>query len=96
VVSARSAAVHNHWRKHFFMETREKLLTRIAAALDGLGMEQGLKVKERQVEHAFGGTGAIAIAEAEVFARAHGCAFQYNRALREGLFLRSHPPGGRA
>ena len=29
------------------METREELLTRFAAILDGLGMDQGLRVKER-------------------------------------------------
>lgn len=78
------------------METREEILTRLAAGLDGLGMEQGLRVGERYVERAFGGTGAIAIAEAEAFARAHGCAFQYNRITREGMFSRSYPPGGRA
>jgi hypothetical protein len=78
------------------METREEFLIRLAAILDGLGMEQGLKVKEPYVERAFGGTGAIAIAEAEAFARAHGCELQYNWAMREGMFSRSYPPGGRA
>jgi hypothetical protein len=78
------------------METREEFLTRLAAVLDGLGMEHGLKIKERSVERAFGGTGAIAIAEAEAFARAHGYTFRYNRAMREGMFFRSYPPGGRA
>lgn len=78
------------------METRQELVTRLAAVLDGLGMEQGLKAKERLVERAFGGTGAVAIAEAEAFARAHGCTFRYDRATGEGMFSRSYPPGGRA
>ncbi|KJC34404.1 hypothetical protein [Bradyrhizobium sp. LTSP857] len=78
------------------MDTREEFLIRLASVLDGLGMEQGLKVKEQSVERAFGGTGAIAIAEAEAFARVHGCTFRYNRAMREGMFYRSYPPGGRA
>jgi hypothetical protein len=78
------------------MDTREGLLTRLAAVLDGLAMEQGVKVKERFLEGAFGGTGAVAIAEVQAFARVHGCTFSYDRALREGMFSRSYPPGGRA
>jgi hypothetical protein len=78
------------------METREDFLTRLAAVLDGLEMAQGLKVKARYIERAFGGTGAIAIAEAVAFVRAHGCTFRYNRAAREGMFSRSYPPGRRA
>ena len=77
------------------METREEFLIRLAAVLDGLEMDQELKVKARYFERAFGGTGAIAIAEAEAFARAHGCAFQYNRVTRDGMFSRSYPPAGR-
>ncbi|MDH2353485.1 hypothetical protein QCM80_22895 [Bradyrhizobium sp. SSUT112] len=78
------------------MVTRDERLIRLAAILDDLEPDQGLKVKEQYLERAFGGTGAIAIAEAEAFARAHGCKFQYDRATREGMFSRSYPPGGRA
>jgi hypothetical protein len=78
------------------METPEELLVRMASALDGLESDTGLVVPGRYMERAFGGTGAIAISKAEVFARAHGCEFQYSRTRRQGRFLRKYPPGGRA
>jgi hypothetical protein len=54
-----------------------------------------LIIRDRYIERAFGGTRAIAIAEAEVFARAHGCTFRY-RIKRQGEFTRAYPAGGRA
>ena len=78
------------------METREDYLLRLASVLDVLAMDERLIVRGRYIERAFGGTRALAIAEAEVFARAHGCAFRYNRIKRQGVFTRSYPVGGRA
>lgn len=78
------------------METREEYLLRLASFLDVLAMEERLIVRDRYIERAFGGTRAIAIAEAEVFAQAHGCKFRYNRIKRQGEFTRSYPAGGRA
>ena len=78
------------------METREDYLLRLARVLDGLAMDERLIVRDRYIERAFGGTRAIAIAEAEVFARAHGCTFRYDRIKRQGEFTRAYPAGGRA
>ncbi|WP_426608745.1 hypothetical protein [Bradyrhizobium sp. McL0616] len=78
------------------METREDYLLRLASVLDDIGTDQQLIIRDRYIELAFGGPRAIAIAEAEVFARAHGCTFRYNRVKRQGEFTRSYPAGGRA
>ncbi|OSI67389.1 hypothetical protein BSZ21_17480 [Bradyrhizobium canariense] len=78
------------------METPEELLVRLATVLDGLESDAGLLVPARYMERGFGGTGAIAISKAEVFARAHGCEFEYSRTARQGRFSRKYPPGGRA
>jgi hypothetical protein len=64
--------------------------------LDDVGSNQKLIIRDRYIERVFGGTRAIAIAEAEVFARAHGCTFHYNRIKRQGEFTRAYPAGGRA
>ncbi|CUT98355.1 hypothetical protein CDS [Bradyrhizobium sp. G22] len=78
------------------METREDFLLRLAGVLDEIGADQQVIIHSRYVEHAFGGRGAIAIAGAQVFARAHGCTFSYDRIKRQGVFSRSYPAGGRA
>ncbi|MET3997407.1 glutathione synthase/RimK-type ligase-like ATP-grasp enzyme [Bradyrhizobium sp. S3.9.2] len=78
------------------METREDFLLKLATVLDDVGSNQKLIIRDRYIERAFGGTRAIAIAEAEVFARAHGCTFRYNRIKRQGEFTRAYPAGGRA
>jgi hypothetical protein len=77
------------------METREDFLLKLATVLDDVGSNQKLIIRDRYIERAFGGTPAIAIAEAEVFARAHGCTFHY-RIKRQGEFTRAYPAGGRA
>lgn len=53
-------------------------------------------IRDRYIEYAFGGNDALALAEAEVFARAHGCTFRYNRIEQQGVFTGSYPAGGRA
>ena len=76
------------------METREDFLLKLATVLDDVGSNQKLIIRDRYIERAFGGTRAIAIAEAEVFARAHGCTFR--RIKRQGELTRAYPAGGRA
>ncbi|MBR0730424.1 hypothetical protein JQ582_41185 [Bradyrhizobium japonicum] len=61
------------------LELPAEYLIRLAAVLDDLRLDQALRLKKRYIERAFGGAGAIAIAELEAFARAHGCTFRYNR-----------------
>jgi hypothetical protein len=78
------------------METREDYLLRLASVLDVLAMDERLIVRGRYIERAFGATRALAIAEAGVFARAHGCTFRYDRIKRQGEFTRVYPAGGRA
>ncbi|MET3997765.1 hypothetical protein ABID65_009448 [Bradyrhizobium sp. S3.9.2] len=68
------------------METRENYLLRLAKALDAIGADQKLIIRERYFERAFGNTRALAIAEAGVFAHAHGCTFRYDRINRQGEF----------
>ena len=75
------------------METRENYLLPLAKALDAIGADQKLIIRE--LERAFGNTRALAIAEAGVFARAHGCTFRYDRINRQGEFTRAYPAGGR-
>lgn len=78
------------------MEQRDDYLLRLARVLDDIGADQQVLIRERYIEHAFGGNGALALAEAEVFARAHGCTFRYDRIEQRGAFTRSYPAGGRA
>jgi hypothetical protein len=78
------------------METRDDYLLRLATVLDEIAADEKLTIRDRYIERAFGETRAIAIAEAEVFARAHGCTFRYNRVKQLGEFTRSYPTGGRA
>ncbi|WP_441268092.1 hypothetical protein AB7G19_22270 [Bradyrhizobium sp. 215_C5_N1_1] len=78
--------VHYYKRKLSLMELPAEYLIRLAAVLDDLRLDQALRLKKRYIERAFGGAGAIAIAEVEAFARAYGCAFRYNRATLEGVF----------
>ncbi|WP_038957274.1 hypothetical protein [Bradyrhizobium japonicum] len=61
------------------METREDYLLRLASGLEGLATDERLIVRDPYIERAFGGTRALAIAEAGVFAGAHGCTFRYDR-----------------
>lgn len=77
------------------MERREDCLRRLPSVLDDVGADQ-LIIRDRYIEYAFGGNDAPALAEAEIFARAHGCTFHYNRIEQEGVFARSYPAGGRA
>jgi hypothetical protein len=78
------------------MEQRDDYLLRLASVLDDIGADQQVIIREHYIEHAFGGKGALALAEAEVFARAHGCTFRYDRIEQRGVFTRSYPAGGRA
>ncbi|MET4627646.1 hypothetical protein ABIB83_004669 [Bradyrhizobium sp. I1.8.5] len=78
------------------METREDYQLRLASILDDIGADQQVIIRDRVIEHAFGGNGALALAEAAVFARAHGCTFRYNRIKQQGVFIRAYPAGGRA
>jgi hypothetical protein len=78
------------------MEQREDYLLRLASVLEDIGADQQVIIRDRYIEQAFGGHGALALAEAEVFARAHGCTFRYDRIEQRGLFTRSYPAGGRA
>jgi hypothetical protein len=78
------------------MEQREDYLLRLASVLDDIGADQQLTIRGPYIEQAFGGNGAFALAEAEVFARAHGCTFVHDRIEQRGVFTRSYPTGGRA
>jgi hypothetical protein len=78
------------------METRDELLVRMAKLLDQLDTSSGLAVRAGHMDRAFGGIDAIAIKGAEVFARVHGCEFEYDPNKRLGMFSRSYPKGGRA
>lgn len=78
------------------METPEELLVRLASVLDRVESGAELVISGRYIERAFGSTRAMSISKAEVFARAHGCDFKYNRTKRQGTFSRRHPSGGRA
>ncbi|MET4483218.1 hypothetical protein ABIB66_007785 [Bradyrhizobium sp. F1.13.3] len=78
------------------METRQDYLLRLASVLDDVGADRQVIIRDRYIEYAFGGNDALALAEAEVFARAHGCTFRYNRIEQQGVFTRSYPAGGRA
>ena len=78
------------------MDSREEDLLRLASVLDSIGADEHLIIRDRYIERAFGGTGAIALAKAELFAVAHGCVFNYNRVKRQGVFTRSYAAGGRA
>ncbi|WP_426615742.1 hypothetical protein [Bradyrhizobium sp. McL0616] len=69
---------------------------RAASVLDSIEADQRAIIRDRLIERAFGGTGAIAIAAAEVFARAQGCTVRFDRIKRQGAFTRSYPAGGRA
>jgi len=81
----------------YLMEAREEdSLLRLARILDSIGLYERLLIRDPCIETAFGGTGAFAIAEAEVFAGAQGCTFRYSRVKRQGVFTRSYPVGGRA
>lgn len=51
-------------------------------------------IRDRYIEYAFGGNDGFALAGAEVFARAHGCTFRYDRIEQRGVFTRSYPAGG--
>lgn len=76
------------------MEQREDYLLQLASVLDDIGADQQVIIRERYIEHAFGGNGALALADAQVFARAHGCTFRYDRIEQQGVFTRSYPVGG--
>ncbi|MCS3758666.1 hypothetical protein [Bradyrhizobium centrosematis] len=80
----------------FPMVESDRVLVRIADLLDSLEMNQGLAIQARSVEQAFGGTGATNLSNAEAFARAHGCVFEYDCSKEQGLFTRAYPKGGRA
>ena len=78
------------------MEARDESLLHLGYALDGIGLDEKLLIRDRYLERAFGGTNAGAIAEAKLFAIAHGCTFTYNRVRRHGSFTRTFPARGRA
>ncbi|WP_247447706.1 hypothetical protein [Bradyrhizobium sp. 197] len=78
------------------MEQREDYLLRLASVLEDIGADQQVTIRDRYIEQAFGGNGALALAEAGVLVRAHGCTFRYDRIEQRGVFTRSYPAGGRA
>jgi hypothetical protein len=75
------------------VEKREIYLVRLASVLDDIGADQQVIIRDRYIQHAFGGNDALALAEAEL---AHGCTFRYDRLSNKGVFTRSYPAGGRA
>lgn len=47
-----------------FMETREDYLLRLASVFDDIGARQQVIIRDRYIEHAFGGKGGLALAKA--------------------------------
>jgi hypothetical protein len=78
------------------METREEYLLRLASVLDDIGADQQVIIRERYIEHAFGGKGAIAAAEPKSSPALMAARFADNRIKQQGVFTRSYPAGSRA
>jgi hypothetical protein len=77
------------------MDTAKEVLITIATILDRLEFAGGLAIPAVHMERASGGTGSVAIAKVEVFARVHGCTFEYDRAKQQEMYARQHPRGER-
>jgi hypothetical protein len=77
-----------------FMETREDCLLRLVSVLDDIGADQQVIIRERYIEHAFGGKGAIALQRPKFFAlmaARFATTASSNKACSPG-----YPAGGRA